>query len=184
MACGANEHYFNGECIRCVSCQTCDWTGACLSCKSDMNLINGSCACTNSFLVNVNGSCRCQIGFFLNNKGVCTPCAVECLDCQIVGGNITPTCLACAVGMKRFNDPTNNCPCVDGYAENPGGTRPYCCDRRCGTCNETGCTSCQADMNRRLSGKQECLCIGNLVELNTSMVCGCSDGDYLYINVC
>lgn len=151
-----------------------------------MNLtINGTCICQNKAFVNMDGLCRCQIGLYWRDSITgCQPCPPRCFDCFLPPSTAFASCSTCQSGMNRVDDPGSNCPCVDGYKENPTGDNSYCCSKQCYTCNITGCTSCEADMFRILNGSQ-CICMGNLTQSNDNqLVCGCPDGNYRYSIYC
>lgn len=81
-------------------------------------------------------------------------------------------CISCREGVHRINSAWYNCPCEEGYVESSSGNKPYCCDKRCGDCNATGCISCTPHTNRKLVDGM-CVCIGNMVERPNSTVCTC-----------
>lgn len=120
-SCPWNKYYYNGECVPCIHCLTCNWNGSCSSCRNDMTLQNGTCICTNSDLINLNGVCRCPLGQVwidrptINTTGFCQVCPITCKDCSTPNFSSIARCVLCAKDVHRQDDPSNNCPCEVGY---------------------------------------------------------------------
>ena len=179
-------YYYNGDCVECYECNQCDWSGRCTSCKENMTLVEGTCICTNSTFIKINGVCACPTMTYLSpTDHSCQPCPVECEDCKLGSGRFPiVNCLTCRQGMHRQDYAAYNCPCDPGYGDSMTQRHPFCCKLSCGNCNQTGCTSCLADLFRELDANQECVCMGTLIELNKTQLCGCLDGYYPYRLTC
>lgn len=141
--CFNNSYYYNGLCIECPQCLTCNVEG-CTSCPSAMKLdtVTKQCLCIDPGMNNYLGVCMCNIGTYLPTNGTaCVECPKNCYDCTNNNGSVV--CLSCPDSAKshRYNSPTTNCPCQAGYIE-VGDIKSYCCHETCLSCDQEGCLSC------------------------------------------
>ena len=93
FTCVCNNGYFGtwNQCSRCdSSCATCSGPGTsqCLTCPSNLNLVNGNCRTT------------CSAGTYVNNLNQCLPCDSSCAACSGPGNNL---CTSCRTGFTLTN---------------------------------------------------------------------------------
>lgn len=184
VSCSAcvNGAFPNGtSCALCPSlCTTCSSITTCLTCVSNLVVINGSCTCdssNDSYLNTLTTTCftcgiilsqcdicsynsstslvictSCSTGYFLANDTTCSSCPAACLNCT----NLL-TCGDCVVGYQL--NATNQCECIN-----------------CSVCSAASLTNCSlCDLNGTATCTQ-CIVGSYLDNSSTCQTCpiGCS----------
>lgn len=125
----------------------------------------------------------CSAGQYYNKT--CQECRKRCPNCGYDNLTDYVYCVACPEESHRLNSPEYHCPCEPGYVENPKNLTTYCCDKRCLTCNSTGCLSCSTKLYREMSNNtQACVCKAGFIEQSETGTCGCPSQHFLFNSTC